>query len=174
MKTGRLPSIVRRFVQSRPTSPALGHLEQVGEQRLLVVEVEDGVADHVRIVARAVAVRSDPMVPLGVVEVDDERTRPPDTQTPIPTRSYLRVHQVHVVAAVVRLLALEEEVRAEDGAVRVAGAAAEVLGPDVARVAGRAQPVAGVAADEVAALVADRELLGVRPGDLGADPASRA
>ena len=98
------------------------------------------------------------------------RTRPPDTHTPIPTRSYIGVHQVHVVAAAVRPLALEVEVAAEDGAVRIARAAAEVLAPAVAVVAGAAQAIAGVAAAEVGAHVVDGELLGVRPRDLRADP----
>ena len=39
------------------------------------------------------------------------RTRPPDTQTPMPDAVVLGVHQVHVVAAAVRPLALEEQVR---------------------------------------------------------------
>src|SRR6188768_3140764 len=87
-----------------------------------------------------------------VVEVDDEPD--PAARHPYadPDAVVLRVHQVHVVAAVVRPLALEEQVRPKNRAVRVARAAAEVLSPDVARVAGGAEPVAGVAADEVAAL----------------------
>ena len=47
MNTGRFPSSVRRFVQRSPTSPAVGRLEQVGEHRLLVHDVEHGVTDHV-------------------------------------------------------------------------------------------------------------------------------
>ena len=64
MKTGRLPSSVRMFVQRRPRSTAVGQLEQVDEDRLLVVEVEDGIADHGRMVRRRGAPWSGPMVPV--------------------------------------------------------------------------------------------------------------
>src|SRR5204863_2537319 len=80
-----------------------------------------------------------------------------------------RVHEVAVVAAVVGALALEVQVRAEDRAVRVARAAAEVLAPAVAGVARTAEAVARGPADEVIALVVDREPLRVRTRDVGAD-----
>ena len=63
-KTGRLPFICRRLVQRRPEWVGVGQLEQVGEQRLLVVEVQDGVADHRRILPVQDPARDDPMVPV--------------------------------------------------------------------------------------------------------------
>ena len=66
-------------------------------------------------VAQRGAAVSPPMVRLGVVEVDhqaDPSARDPDAD---PDPVVGRVHQVHVMAAVVRLLALEEEVGGEDG-----------------------------------------------------------
>ncbi len=61
-KTGRLPFIVRRFVQRSPTSDGRGQLEQVGQHRLLVVEMEHGVPDHGRIVPGRASPGDDPMV----------------------------------------------------------------------------------------------------------------
>src|SRR4029453_1494017 len=58
----------------------------------------------------------------------------------------------------------------EHGGHRVAGPAAEVLRPAIARVARPPEAVAGVAAHEVAAIAADGETLGVRPADVRADP----
>ena len=82
-KTGRLPSIMRRFVQRSPTSPGDGQLEQVGQQRLLVVDVEDDVADHApHRGRRGAAPRSARRWSgLGVVEVDDEADAPAATPT---------------------------------------------------------------------------------------------
>ena len=153
-------------------------LEQVSHQRLLVRGMDDDVPDHPAMLAEDVADRHRPMVtrPMvlpdhgtaresGVVEVDhqpDAAVRDPDAD---PDPVVGGVHQVPVVAAVVGLLALEVQVRAEDGAVRVARPAAEVLAPAVARVARVAQPVAGRPADEVVALVVGREALRVRPRD---------
>src|SRR6478609_8856934 len=111
------------------------------------------------------------LVRSGVVEVDDEADAPAGHPHADPDAVVLRVHQVHVVAAIGRLLVLEEEVRAEDRRPGATGAAADVLGPGVVRVAGRAQTVARIAADEVAAVVADREPLGIRPRHLRADAA---
>ena len=45
-EVGRLPSGVRRLVHTRPASDAEGRAEQVRHQRLLVVDVDDDVADH--------------------------------------------------------------------------------------------------------------------------------
>src|SRR5690606_26268609 len=70
-----------------------------------------------------------------------------------------------------RPLALEVQVAAQDGGERIARATAQVLGPAVAAVAGCPEAIARVAADEVAAHVAGGQLLGIRPGDLAADPA---
>ena len=81
----------------------------------------------------------------------------------------LLVHEVDVVAAVVRLLGLEEAVRTEHGRLGVARPATDVLGPGVVAVAGPAEPVARVAADEVAAVRPERELPRVRPRHLAAD-----
>src|SRR5437773_8392035 len=67
-----------------------------------------------------------PVASAGVVEVDDEADPTARHPDPDPYPVVQRVHQVHVVAAAVRLLALEEQVRPEDGAVGVARPAAEV------------------------------------------------
>src|SRR5688572_29367092 len=106
---------------------------------------------------------------LGVVEVDDQPHAPAGNPDADPGAVVLAVHHVDVVTAEVGLLTLEVQVAAEDRALGIARAASEVLRPAVARVAGAAQAVAGVAADEVAAVAPDREPLGVRPGDLAAD-----
>src|SRR5215212_12212749 len=89
----------------------------------------------------------------GVVEVDHQPHAAARDPYPDPDPVVFRVHEVHVVAAVVWALGLEEEVRAEDGSAGVAGPAAEVLGPPVAREAAGLQPVRGRAADEVVAQV---------------------
>ena len=68
-KTGRLPFSVRRFVQRRPTSRAFGQLEQVGDHRLLVVEVQDSVADHAAMV---------PVAPRGTAVTRWSRLGVPD------------------------------------------------------------------------------------------------
>ena len=64
-------------------------LEQVGQQGLLVVEVEDGVADHGGIVRRP---RSPGMARWSRSRGGRSRRpggrAPPDTHTPMPTRSY--------------------------------------------------------------------------------------
>ena len=104
-KTGRLPFIWRRFVQRTPTSPGVGRLEQVGEQRLLVVEVQDDVPDHDLMVARAGRPVSPPKVRSGVVEVDHEADPPAGDPDADPDPVVRRVHQVDVVAAAGRLLA---------------------------------------------------------------------
>ena len=158
--TGRLPSSVRRFVQRSVRSDAVGMLEQVRDERLLVVEVDDDVLDHPVILAvRCADVSADwsgqwadrPARParssswsqaypcgmfLRVVEVDDEAD--PSARDPHADADavVLLVHQVDVVAAVVRLLALEEPVRAEHGRSGTTGAAADVLGPGVVGVSG--------------------------------------
>ena len=100
---------------AQPDVARRGRLVQVGEQRLLVVEMQDDVADHCPMVARAPGVVSPPMVRSGVVEVDhqaDPTAGDPDAD---PDVAVGRVHHVPVVATVVRLLALEDEVRGEDG-----------------------------------------------------------
>ena len=51
-KTGRLPSSVRRFVQRTADVAGVGSSNRSASERLLVVEVQDGVADHGRIVRR--------------------------------------------------------------------------------------------------------------------------
>src|SRR5712671_865973 len=104
-----------------------------------------------------------------VIEVDDEpdaAARDPHADTDAVV---LGVHQVDVMAAAVRLLALEEEMRAEDRGRWVAGPTAEVLGPDVARVTGAPESIAGGAADEVVADVPRCQQLGVRSADPGRD-----
>src|SRR6516164_7423392 len=60
--------------------------------------------------------------------------------------------------------------RSEHRLVRVAGAAADVLRPPIARVARAPEAIARVAADEVAAVTVDGEQPRVRPADLRADP----
>src|SRR4051812_27701088 len=87
---------------------------------------------------RAAAGGPDPMVPasrLRVVEVDHEADAAARHPHADPHPVVRRVHEVHVVAAVVRALVLEEEVRAQHGAVRVPAATTEVLGPAIAVVA---------------------------------------
>src|SRR5258706_14827468 len=105
------------------------------------------------------------VTPTRLIEVDDE----PDPAARDPHADsdavVLGVHQVDVMAAAVRLLALEEEMRAEDGGRWIAGATAEVLGPDVARVTGAPESIAGCAADEVVADVPRGQQLGVRSAD---------
>ena len=72
--------------------------------------------------------------PSRVVEVDDEADAAARHPDPDPDPVVGRVHEVHVVAAVAGLLVLEEEVRPEDRGVGAARrAAADVLGPAVAR-----------------------------------------
>src|SRR5258705_1035462 len=112
------------------------------------------------------------MVRSGVVEVDHEADPARVHPDADPDAIVGAVHQVDVVAARVRLLALEEEVRTEHGGIRVARSTAEVLRPPVARVARPPEAIAWVAADEVAALVADRQPLGVGPAELRADTAA--
>src|SRR5204862_1024246 len=104
-----------------------------------------------------------------VVEVDDQAhstaRNPHANADPVVGR----VHEVHVMAAVVGPLALEIEMRAEDRGIRVARPTAEILGPPVAGVARGPKAVARIAADEVAAQVVDRELPRVRPRDVRRD-----
>ena len=57
-KTGRLPFIIAQVRAAQPDVARRGRLEQVGQQRLLVVEVQDDVADHAPIVARRRAASS--------------------------------------------------------------------------------------------------------------------
>src|SRR5206468_6261998 len=96
----------------------------------------------------------------------DPTARDPDAD---PDPIVHRVHQVDVMPAVGRLLVLEEEVRAQHRGIRVPGPAAEVLGPSIRGVASTTETVARVTADEVAAVGADRQLLGVWPAELRAD-----
>jgi hypothetical protein len=63
-------------------------LEEVGEQGLLIGDVQNGIAEHAGIVHAAPSARDGPMVPLRVVEVDDEADAAVDTHTPMPTRLY--------------------------------------------------------------------------------------
>src|SRR5215213_7537033 len=151
MKTGRLPSSVRRFVHSKPWSRAAGVSNK---------SAFSGCSPLRWMIASRITVGA--LASAGVVEVDHEAY--PSTRDPHadPRAVVFRVHHVHVMAAVVRLLALEEEVRTEHGGIRIARPTAEILGPDIARVAGGAESIAGVAADEVAALVVHREALRVR------------
>src|SRR4051794_19846491 len=121
------------------------------------------------VAARAPQVTS-PMVLSGVVEVDDEADSAAGRPDADPDAVVFRIHQVDVVAAVVRALALEEEVRREDRGPRIAGPTAEVLRPPIARVARRLQPVGRAAADEMAAQILRRQHPGVRTRDLRADP----
>src|SRR4051794_8585401 len=109
------------------------------------------------------------MVRSGVVEVDhqaDTASRHPHAD---PDTVVLRAHQVRVMTAAVRLLALVEQVRRENGGFGATAAAADILGPRVVVVSGAAEAIARAAADEMAAIGADREPLGVRPRDLRAD-----
>src|SRR6476646_7801251 len=103
------------------------------------------------------------MVPLGVVEVDDEphpTRRHPDPEADAVVH---RLHEVHVVTTVVRPLALEVQVTPEHRRIRVPGSTAEVLGPLVTPEAGPPQSIARGAVDEVVADVAGGEQLRVRP-----------
>ena len=77
------------------------------------------------------------MVPSGVVEVDHEADAAAGHPDADPDPVVRGVHQVDVVAAAVRLLALEEEMRGEHGGAGAARPAADVLRPAVAGVAGR-------------------------------------
>src|SRR3954449_696901 len=138
MKTGRVPFIVRRFVQTKATSVGPGSAS---------TSASSG-CSFIRWIT-TFRITAPPLLSTRVVEVDRQpnATRGnPDTQ---PDAVVLRVHEVHVVAAAVRPLGLEEQVRAQDRLEWIARAAAEVLGPDVARVAGPTQPIAGRSADEV-------------------------
>ena len=97
------PLAVER-AQVRQTHRDVGRarqLEEVGDERLLVVQVQHGVAEHGPHRARSVGpVRTGPMVPLRVVEVDDEAdatARHPHADADAVVGG---VHQVHVVAAV--------------------------------------------------------------------------
>ena len=151
MKIGFLPSSIRTFVQTRLTSAGVGISYRSASSGCSLVMW----MTTLRITAGSSRCRpARRLRPDGpgsaahgpgadrvlarVVEVDDQADAPAGHPDADPDPVVRRVHQVHVVAAAVRLLALEEEVRAEDRRVRVAGAAAEVLGPAVARVAGGA------------------------------------
>src|SRR3990172_12295132 len=154
--TGRFPSRVRMFVHTRSASPGLGTSKRSASTGCSLVRWMTAL----RITAGG----------SGVVEVDDEADPAAGDPDPDAHPVVLRVHQVDVVATAVRLLALEEEVRPQHGGVRVPAPAAQVLCPDVARVARCAKAVAGGAAGEVAADVVDGQLLGVGPRDAGRDP----
>src|SRR3990172_11639859 len=156
MNTGRFPSRVRMFVHRRSVSPGLGMSSRSARTGCSLVRW---------MTALRITVGGS-----GVVEVDDEADPAAGDPDPDAHPVVLRVHQVDVVATAVRLLALEEEVRPQHGGVRVPAPAAQVLCPDVARVAGGTEAVTGIAAREVGAQVVDGQLLGVRPGDAGGDP----
>src|SRR5829696_4127490 len=164
MKTGRLPSIERTFVHTRPASLAFGSSNRSASRGCSL----DTWMQTFRITSACWLTRRAPSparwshrrrgtARSAAVEVDDEpnpAAGDPHADPDLPER---RVHQVAVVAAVVRAFALEEQVAAQHGAVRVAGPAADVLGPVVPAEARRAKPVPGVAADEVVALAAGGE-----------------
>src|SRR5947207_817568 len=102
----------------------------------VLVELEVGVAVEVVVAGRrAVGDRAGGAVRSArVVEVDDEPDSTAGDPDPDPDPVVGGIHQVDVVTAAVRLLALEVEMRSEHRGVRVARPAAEVLRPDVARV----------------------------------------
>ena len=94
MNTGRFPSIMRTFVHTSPASLGGRQVEQVAQQRLLVRDMDArhfGSRAHAR-AGRAARHRPDgPTRRSGTDRVSrgrsrsTSRTRPPDTQTPMPT-----------------------------------------------------------------------------------------
>ena len=131
---------------------ALGQLEQVGPKRLLVVEVENDVADHRGIVTAVVPAVTCPDRPgSGVVKSMTRLPLPPECHAD-PDPGEVGVHQIAVVTAVVRPLALVEEVRGKDRCVRVSTPAADVLAPVGCRIARAPQSVVRAAVRDVAAL----------------------
>src|SRR4051794_24952967 len=109
-----------------------------------------------------------PPAPWSAVEIDDEprpAAGPPD---PDPDPVVVRVLDVPPVAAVRRLLGLEHQVRCEDRALGggIAVAAADVLAPVPAQVAGPPEAVARVAVDRVGADALQDQQAGIRPRDL--------
>ena len=129
-KTGRLPFIIRRFVQRRPTSLFPGSSNRSASSGCSLLRWRIALRITDASCARAVPSGEGPDGPgLGVVEVDDEADPPRRHPHADAHAVVLAVHHVDVVAAVVRLLALEVAVAAQDGAVRVARTAAEVLRP---------------------------------------------
>src|SRR4051794_5375523 len=162
-KTGRLPLSCRRFVQRRPTSPGEGGSYRSASSgcSLLMCRIAFRITPST--VACAHRPVECPMVRSGVVEVDhqpDAATGHPDTD---PDPVVLGVHQVDVVAAAIRSLALVEEMRCEHRRTGGTAPAADVLGPGVVRVAGVAEAIVRTAADEMAALAIDRQPLRVGP-----------
>src|SRR2546423_11583919 len=116
MKTGRVPFIVRRFVQTNATSVGPGSAS---------TSASSG-CSFIRWIT-TFRITAPPLLSARVVEVDRQPNAAggnPDTQ---PHAVVLGVHQVHVVSAAVGPLGLEEQVRAQDRLDRVAGAAAQVL-----------------------------------------------
>src|SRR3954467_8166661 len=137
MKTGRVPFIVRRFVQTNATSVGPGSAS---------TSASSG-CSFIRWIT-TFRITAPPLLSTRVVEVDRQPNAPrgnPDTQSDTVV---LGVHQVHVVSAAVRPLGLEEQVRTQDGLEWIARSAAQVLRPDVTRVAGPTQPVARRSTDE--------------------------
>src|SRR5918993_502402 len=172
-KTGRLPFIIRRLVQRNPTSPGDGVSNRSARSGCSLFRWRMTLRITLGWSSGPAPAVTPPMVRSGVVEVDhqpDAATRDPDPDADLRV---LGAHHVHVVAAVVRLLALEEQVRAKDGRFGAARPAADVLCPPIARVAGPSKPVAWAAADEVRAGASDREQPGVRSRDLRADPGTQ-
>src|SRR5829696_2263917 len=179
MNTGRLPSSERTLVHTRPASAAVGMANRSHSSGCSLATW----MQTLRITGAWSRTGAGPSPARrsrwggrasGVVEVDDEPDPAPGHPDADAGTVVGRVHEVPVVAAVVRLLGLEEQVRAQDGGRCPAGATADVLRPPVAREAGPPEAVVGAAADEVAALVAGRQELGVGPGHLAADPGAQA
>ena len=145
MNTGRLPSIIRTFVHSSPAS--LGGRQRRTGPPAAAARCEAWMTTF-RITGRSRARRRRRHRPdghppdgppgerrgprSGVVEVDDQADPAAGDPDADAAPVVVGVHEVPVVAAVVRLLALEVQVRAEDRVERVARPAAEVLGPAVA------------------------------------------
>ena len=80
-----------------------------------------------------------------------------------PDPGEVGVHQIAVVTAVVRPLALVEEMRGKDRCVWISTTAADVLAPVGCRIARAPQSVVGAAVRVVAALPGRREEPGIRP-----------
>ena len=66
MNIGRLPSSMRTLVHTRPASAWRRQVEQVAQQRLLVLDMDAHVSDHGPMLAAGRPCVTGPMVPPGV------------------------------------------------------------------------------------------------------------
>src|SRR3990172_7360339 len=148
MNDGRWPPVARRFEHTSTVSPGSGTASR--STRRGCSPVMCTTAPRIMAALRVVEFGHETDASAGDPDADaDDREA--------------GVLDVPPVAAVGRHLALEEEVRAEHRTVRVARAAAEVLGPAVAAVTAAVEPVAGITVGIVAADAARGEELRIRP-----------